>query len=142
MRMLFVLTGGAVFGFGLALSGMIKPEVVLSFLRLEDLGLLLVMGGAVGVATISIMLGPRILNRPLIGSFEASQKSLNKGTIIGAVLFGLGWGISGACPGAALASVGVGNYPIFISLAGMFAGAYVQGRFFEGPSGRGRSDVG
>ena len=44
--------------------------------------------------------------------------------------------------GAALASVGVGNYPIFISLAGMFAGAYVQGRFFEGPSGRGRADVG
>lgn len=131
MKLTFVGIGGVIFGFGLALSGMIKPEIVLSFLRLEDLGLMLVMGGAVAVATTTMKLGPRVLNRPLMGSFGTYDKGLDKGTIIGAVLFGVGWGISGACPGAALASVGAGNYPILISILAMFGGAYVQGRFFE-----------
>ena len=50
--LLAVLAGGALFGFGLALSTMIEPEVVLSFLRLHDLGLLLVLGGAASVTLV------------------------------------------------------------------------------------------
>ena len=51
-------------------------------------------------------------------------------TIIGAIIFGLGWGLSGLCPGSAMASLGVGNLPSLIGIAGMFIGAYVMGRYF------------
>ena len=131
MRSVLVLIGGMVFGLGLALGGMTEPEVVLDFLRLEDLGLLVLMGAAVGVTTLAYQLGPRLLSRPAVGSFERHHASLSRRTVVGAVLFGVGWGVSGTCPGAALASVGVGNHPILIAIAAMFAGAYVQGRFFE-----------
>jgi uncharacterized membrane protein YedE/YeeE len=48
------------------------------------------------------------------------------------VIFGVGWGLSGLCPGAAVASVGIGNGPVLIGLAGMFLGAYLQGVLAEG----------
>ena len=135
MRGLVVLLGGVAFGFGLALSGMAKPEVVLSFLHLEDLGLLLVMGGAVGVTTLAYQLGPRYLARPALGTFEPYRASLNRRTILGAALFGLGWGVCGLCPGAALASLGIGNTEVLWGIGGMFLGAYVQGvRFPEASS--------
>ena len=86
------------------------------------------------IVTAAYKLGPRLLKRPLSGTFVSSTGTLGRGTILGAVLFGLGWGISGVCPGAALASVGIGNYPIFLALGGMFLGAYVQGRFLEKPA--------
>ena len=124
-----MLLGGLVFGFGLALSGMTRPEVVLSFLHLEDLGLLLVMGGAVAVTALAFGLGPRLLQTPLQGSFEPAGGALRKSTIAGAVVFGLGWGLAGICPGAMLASLGTVNWPILFAIAGAFLGAYLQGRF-------------
>jgi uncharacterized membrane protein YedE/YeeE len=51
-------------------------------------------------------------------------------TIVGAAIFGVGWGLSGVCPGPAIAGIGDGNWPLLLALAGMFAGAYVQGRWF------------
>jgi len=50
--------------------------------------------------------------------------------VIGAAIFGIGWGLSGVCPGPAIAGLGVGNAPVLWALAGLFAGAYVQGRLF------------
>lgn len=49
------------------------------------------------------------------------------GLLLGAALFGIGWGISGVCPGPAIAGLGAGNYPLLWSLAGLFAGAWAQG---------------
>ena len=63
-RFLAVLLAGALFGFGLALSTMVRPEVVLGFLRFEDFGLMLVMGGAVVVTLLAYTLAPRLLSRP------------------------------------------------------------------------------
>jgi uncharacterized membrane protein YedE/YeeE len=131
VKLVAVLLGGALFGFGLALSGMTRPEVVLSFLQLHDLGLLLVMGAAVAVTMAAYQLGPRALERPLTGAFDKHASTFGARTIAGAAIFGVGWGISGLCPGSALASLGTGNYPILLGLAGMFAGAYVQGRLFD-----------
>ena len=131
MRLLWVLIGGTLFGFGLGLSGMARQEVVLSFLHLEDLGLLLVMGSAVAVTAMAFQLGRRLLKHPLVGEFETWRVALRPRTILGAGIFGLGWGLSGICPGSAFASIGLGNLPILIGVAGMFAGSYVQGRFFS-----------
>jgi uncharacterized membrane protein YedE/YeeE len=50
--------------------------------------------------------------------------------LLGAAIFGLGWGISGVCPGPAITGLGLGNWPILYALVGIVAGAYVQGRWF------------
>ena len=126
-----VFIGGLLFGFGLAIGGMSKQEIVLSFLQLNDLGLLLLLGGSALVTAITINLIPKFLEKPVLGGvFKKRTRSLNKRTIVGAIIFGVGWGISGLCPGSAMASIGTGNLPALIGIAGMFVGAYVMGRYF------------
>jgi uncharacterized membrane protein YedE/YeeE len=124
-----ILLGGLLFGFGLALSTMIRPEVVLSFLRLEDLGLLLVLGGAVVATLVTYQLAPRLLKRPVLEpAFETKRPSMSARTIGGAAIFGIGWGLCGVCPGPAIAGLGAGNWALLLAIAGILAGAYVHGR--------------
>lgn len=131
MRLFFVLASGALFGFGLALSTMIQPEIVLGFLLWRDMGLLLVLGGAVAVTFVAYRLAPLALARPWTGTeFHQHPSVMAPRTLLGAAIFGVGWGLSGVCPGPAIAGLGAGNYPLLIALAAMIAGAYVQGRFF------------
>jgi hypothetical protein len=66
-RLISILLGGGLFGYGLAWSSMARPEVVLSFLQLRDLGLLLVMAAALAVTTIGFQLAPRLLKTTLLG---------------------------------------------------------------------------
>ncbi|MBS3148661.1 YeeE/YedE family protein [Candidatus Woesearchaeota archaeon] len=128
---LHYLVGGLLFGFGLAFSGMAKPEIVLSFLQLTDFGLLLVMGAAVLIVSTSYFLLPCLMRKPIVGAeFVKYTQPFDKRTVIGASIFGVGWGISGLCPGSALASLGMGNLPVFFGIAGLFLGAYIQGRIF------------
>ena len=124
-----ILVGGLIFGFGLGFSHMARPEVVLDFLQFEDLGLPFVMFGGAAVTGLVYFLAPRVLNRPPLTrrAFERRLKSLDRNVLVGGVIFGAGWGLSGICPGAAYASLGVGNVTILWALAGMFAGAYAQG---------------
>jgi uncharacterized membrane protein YedE/YeeE len=124
-----VLVGGLVFGFGLALSHMARPEVVLDFLQFEDLGLLFVMGGAAVVSALGFVVLPRLHNRaPLTGDvYRRRLKRFDRNVLLGGVVFGAGWGLSGICPGAAYASLGIGNWPILWAIGGMFLGAYAQG---------------
>jgi uncharacterized protein len=127
MPLIFV--GGLIFGFGLGFSHMARPEVVLNFLQFEDFGLLFVMGGAAVVTGLAFALVPRLRERaPLTGAaYGRRLKSFDRNVLIGGGIFGVGWGLSGICPGAAYASLGVGNVTILWALAGMFVGAYVQG---------------
>jgi uncharacterized membrane protein YedE/YeeE len=124
-----VVIAGALFGFGLSYSSMIEPEVILSFLRFEDFGLLWVLGAASAVTLVGYQLAPKLLNKPLLASIFGTHPSvMNRDTLLGAAIFGIGWGICGLCPGPAIAGLGAGNWPLLIALASMFAGAYVQGR--------------
>jgi len=134
VKLLCVLVGGCVFGYGLALSGMTRPEVVLSFLTFHDLGLLLVMGGAIAVTALAFHLGPRVRSQPPFGTYEPPKRGVNASVLGGAAVFGLGWGIAGICPGAMLASLGTGNWPILAGIAGTFVGAYLHGRIAGGKS--------
>ena len=124
-----VLVGGLIFGFGLGYSHMARPEVVLNFLQFEDFGLLFVMFGGAAVTGVVFFLAPRLLDRaPLTGDrFERRLKSFDRNVLVGGAIFGVGWGLSGICPGAAYASLGIGNVTILWALAGMFLGAYLQG---------------
>lgn len=134
-----IVLGGLIQGFGLAYSGMARPEVVLDFLQFEDLGLVFVMGGAAVVSGVLFFVVPRLLDRaPLTGDAHGRRvKSMDRNVVVGGVVFGVGWGISGICPGAAYASVGIGNLPILWAIAGMFLGAYAQGYWRSRP----RSDA-
>lgn len=126
------LAGGALFGFGLAYSGMVSPEVVLRFLTWQDFGLMLVMGGAIAVTLPCYLLLPRLLKKPLLGEhFERRKARFDRPTLVGAALFGLGWGLCGVCPGPAIAGLGGGNLDLLWALVGIFIGAYVQGRWAQ-----------
>ena len=127
-RVLATLVAGALFGFGLSFSTMIRPEVVLSFLRFQDFGLMLVMGGAVLVVLLTYKLSPRLLQRPLLDDhFHEHPSVWNSDTAVGAALFGVGRGLCGVCPGPAIAGLGAGNSSLLWALAGIALGALVQG---------------
>ena len=125
--LLFV--GGLTFGFGLGFSHMARPEVVVNFLLFEDLGLPFVMFGAAIVSGVAFAVLPRVRDAaPLTGTpYERRLKPFDRNVLVGGAIFGVGWGLSGICPGAAYASLGVGNITILWALAGMFVGAYAQG---------------
>jgi hypothetical protein len=107
------LLAGTVFGAGLSIASMTDPRKVLNFLDVAgtwDGSLLFVLGGAVVVAFV----GYRVVlarGRPLLGDrFQLPLgTSIDAALVGGAVLFGLGWGLAGYCPGPAVASLGLGN---------------------------------
>lgn len=136
LRWLAVLASGALFGAGLALATMVQPEVVLSFLQLRDWGLMLVMGGAMGVTLVAYRFAPRALRAPLLGGgFDRHASVLDRDTVLGAAVFGIGWGLCGVCPGPAIAGLGTGNGELLWALAGIAAGAWLQGLQAAGPAG-------
>lgn len=123
-----VVLAGAFFGFGLAWSGMVRPEVVLGFLQFQDWGLMLVMAGGMGVAMLAYQLVPRAMPRPVLASgFEPHTARMHRDTFVGAALFGIGWGTSGVCPGPAIAGLGTGNLDLLWTLVGLAAGAGLHG---------------
>lgn len=128
-----VFFGGAIFGVGLAVSQMARPEIVLEFLQFRDFGLLFVMGGAAAVVGAVVFVLTRSGGRaPLTGDrYRPRLKSMDRNVVLGGGIFGVGWGLSGICPGAAYASLGIGNVVILYGVAGMFLGAYLQGYLRE-----------
>ncbi len=109
-RVLAALLSGVLFGLGLAISGMTDPAVVLGFLDLFgdfNPALMFVLGGAVGTTMLAFRL---VLRRPaplLEDRFQLpTRKDIDARLVIGAGLFGIGWGLAGYCPGPALVSAG------------------------------------
>jgi len=122
------LLAGALFGLGLSVSTMVQPEVVLGFLRFQDWSLMLVMGGAAGVALVAYKLVPRLMAKPVLSDkFLTKPVAWTRDTQIGAALFGVGWGLSGVCPGPAIAALGTGNTDILWALLGIVLGALAHG---------------
>lgn len=132
MKNVMVLMSGALFGFGLSLATMIQPEVVLSFLTFSDFGLLLVLGGAVTVTLLTYQLAPKLLEKPMFDEkFDRKPMETLPRTLLGAGLFGIGWGLSGVCPGPAIAGLGAGSGAMLYVVVAMFAGSFVHGRWFS-----------
>ncbi len=122
------LLSGVLFGFGLALATMIRPESVLSFLQFDDFGLLLVLGSAVTLNLAVFWLAPRWRTRPLFGdTFQTRPFSIDRRSLVGGILFGIGWGLCGVCPGPALAGIGAGSMDLLVALGGILAGALAHG---------------
>lgn len=120
---------GILFGIGLMISGMTQPAKVIGFLDIfgnwvPDLAF--VMIGAILINSIAHKLLMR-RGRPLFGSgFNLpSKKDLDKPLIQGSILFGIGWGLAGYCPGPAIVSVGGLQTPAILFLIGMVLGASI-----------------
>ncbi len=126
MPLLALFVSGLLFGAGLTVSGMVNPMKVLNFLDFAgawDPSLLFVMAGGLAVTFI----GYRLIGRrgqPLFAPAfaEAQSKGIDGRLVAGAAIFGLGWGLTGFCPGPAIAGLVFGRAEIFVFILAMAAG--------------------
>lgn len=133
------LSSGVLFGLGLAVSGMSDPAKVIGFLDVTgdwDPTLAFVMGGAILVAAPAFRLIFRHHRRPVLAeTFEVPAKEdVDERLIWGSALFGLGWGLSGFCPGPAVVALvpalASGIVPVFVFFVSMVAGMAIYERTF------------
>lgn len=120
---------GLIFGLGLLLAGMANPAKVLAFLDVAgawDPSLALVMGGAIAVAVIPLNWA-RKNKQSLLGARMQLpvKRELDPRLIGGSLVFGVGWGIAGICPGPAVATLLTGHWQIIIFVLAMLAGMYL-----------------
>ena len=133
MKLMLAWAAGLLFGLGLSLAGMTQPAVVLGFLDLFGAWnprLLFVMGGAV----LTTAVGYRWLlrrDKPLLepGFKLPTARRIDARLLIGAALFGIGWGLAGYCPGPALASIGSGTTSVLCLVATMALGWWLAAKW-------------
>lgn len=130
---------GIVFGLGLAIARMIDPQKVKDFLDFAaipdggwDPSLAFVMAGGALVAFFGLRLN-RVMARPVAGPiFHTARKMrVDRRLVGGAALFGIGWGLSGFCPGPAVANLGIVPQSVAIFVVAMLAGSWLTGEIAE-----------
>jgi uncharacterized membrane protein YedE/YeeE len=131
-KIVSAFTAGTLFGLGLAVSEMINPARVIGFLDIAgrwDPTLVFVMGGAL-LVTATIF--PLVLRRPkpfLAERFHLpAKKEIDRPLVLGAVIFGIGWGLAGFCPGPALAALSSGSSGVAVFVVAMVAGQWAMTR--------------
>ncbi len=130
LRMIVALLSGALFGLGLAVSGMANPAKVIGFLDVTgdwDPTLAVVMGGALLIAVPAFHMVFKRQGPVLAVEFELpTKKEVDAPLLGGSVLFGIGWGLSGFCPGPAVTALVpaliTGIMPVFVFFAAMVVG--------------------
>jgi uncharacterized membrane protein YedE/YeeE len=129
MNILLSLLAGVLFGVGLIVAGMANPSKVLGFLDFAgtwDPSLALAMAGGIGVGVVAFSLAKKrtfsLLGLPME---MPSSRELDGRLIGGSVLFGIGWGLAGICPGPALVLLGAGAPQGFLFFAALLAGMWL-----------------
>ena len=129
-QVLIALLSGIIFGIGLSLSQMINPNKVINFLDITgewDPSLAFVMMGALLVTFISFRI---VLKKPdpiLEEHFHLSKRTdIDKPLLGGAAIFGIGWGMSGYCPGPAVAALGSGGLEALVMVISIYTGFFFQ----------------
>lgn len=128
IRGITALASGIIFGIGLAISQMVNPQKVVGFLDVTgnwDPSLALVMGGAVAVTFIAFRL-TRNSQSPLFDSMfhRPGKTRIDAPLVIGSAVFGIGWGLSGYCPGPGIATLATGSTEALVFVAAMIAGSF------------------
>lgn len=136
MRFYVIALGaGLLFGAGLAISGMFDPAKVLGFLDIAAFGsggwdpsLAFVMVGGLAV-TMPVFLYARSRARPLAATQfqKPGATAIDRRLMLGALIFGIGWGLVGYCPGPALAALAFGATGTILFVLAMIAGMFIQG---------------
>jgi uncharacterized protein len=126
----FEFLAGLLFGLGLILSGMTDPGKVQGFLDLAgpwDPSLAFVMGGAILVGLLAFALARR-RTTALFGDAMhlPTSRQIDRPLVIGSLVFGVGWGLAGFCPGPALVSLGAGHWQALVFTLAMLAGMAVH----------------
>ncbi|WP_374335236.1 DUF6691 family protein [Leeia sp.] len=126
LRLLLAALSGLIFGLGLILADLANPAKVLAFLDLAGLwdpSLILVMISAIGVSAVGY-LWVRRRGRTLLGDPAQlpTARQIDRPLLLGAVLFGIGWGLTGICPGPAVVLLGSGASDALWFVAAMLAG--------------------
>jgi uncharacterized membrane protein YedE/YeeE len=121
---------GLVFGTGLLVSGMMQPSKVLGFLDLFaawDPSLAVVMGAALAVAWPGFAYARR-RGRPVLAAKSRwpTASAIDRPLVIGSVLFGVGWGLVGLCPGPAIENLATGSASVFVFVLAMIGGMLLQ----------------
>ena len=128
-KYLSALFCGIVFGLGLCVSQMMNPQKVLGFLDVVgvwDPSLALVMAGALAIAGGFWGLIVRRTSPVLEAEFQVAKvTSIDKPLIVGAAIFGIGWGLSGFCPGPAIAALSLGILENYVFTAAMLTGMWI-----------------
>ena len=128
------LFAGLLFGIGLLISGMTDPAKVQGFLDVFgawDISLALVMGGGLIVALVGVQLAKRQQSSWIGTSIDMpSTTIINKKLLIGAMLFGIGWGLVGICPGPGIVLLGTGQWQAYIFIPAMIVGMLMY-QWFE-----------
>jgi len=132
-KALFAFVCGALFAVGLLVAQMTNPAKVIGFLDVTgawDPSLAFVMGGALVVFGTAYLFSRRIGARPLLDGrfYVPGAQGITWQLVIGSLLFGLGWGLAGFCPGPALVSAGFGDARVWIFVAAMAVGALAFNR--------------
>ena len=127
MRLLSAFLIGAVFGIGIAISGMANPAKVVNFFDIAgtfDPSLIFVMGGAVVTAFIGYRIVFAVRKTPIQAATFAlpTRKDIDMPLVAGSAVFGIGWGISGFCPGGAIPALGYGQMEVVYFVLSMAAG--------------------
>ena len=133
--LILVALAGMLFGSGLVLSHMVEPQRVLAFLDITgdwDPTLAFVMASALAVTIPAFHLTLRRGQPLLTGKFSLPDRTqLDKPLILGAVLFGIGWGLAGYCPGPALTAIALGWQEPLLMVAGMITGGLLGTKFIR-----------
>jgi uncharacterized membrane protein YedE/YeeE len=137
-ELLVSFIAGFIFSAGLAMSGMTQPGKVIGFLDVKemfvgpfpglwDASLAFVMGGAVMVSLVAFALTPYASRRPWFGrSFVLPHRdNVDARLVFGAIIFGIGWGLSGYCPGPAMANLLTGQIDTVIFVMAMLPGMWL-----------------
>tara|TARA_B100001769_G_C21854415_1_gene463035 strand:+ start:187 stop:600 length:414 start_codon:yes stop_codon:yes gene_type:complete len=129
MTKLSSLVSGIIFGLGLTISGMINPQKVLGFLNIFDNwdpSLIFVMIGAILIFSPLHFIFKK-KSRPIFAKkfFVSSNKNIDKNLIIGATMFGAGWGLTGLCPGPSISAIYLLNVDVYLFVLFMFIGFYL-----------------
>lgn len=126
------LLAGILFGAGLVVGGMTQPEKVRGFLDFTgswDATLMFVMGGAVSVHALAYRLIRRRKKPVFRETFQIpTRRDIDAKLVLGAALFGLGWGFGGYCPGPAITSLTSGGASVFAFVAAMLGASWLTGR--------------
>jgi len=129
-KLVLFLVAGGLFGTGLAVSEMTDPARVIGFLDIFgawDPALLFVMAGAVGVYGMGMLILRRFDGVKLP---SAAASPIDRQLVIGATIFGIGWGLGGFCPGPALANLGALRIEALLFVPTMAIGMFLAQRFF------------
>ncbi len=124
------LIGGILVGFGFTYAGVVVPEVIFRLLTLNDFGVI-ILALCVSLAVfLSFRILPGFIKTPFFnGEFTAEYIYPESNVVLGALIFGIGWGISGIGPGTAVSALGAGLFPVVFAVVGMFMGTVLSAGF-------------